>query len=114
MTAYKTIVQLNHHDETLYKSSLRQLSNLKTALPEVLVEVAVHGSAYSLLLASSSFKNTLEHLHQQGIEWLLCQNTLNAHQLTSDNLLPFVKIIPSAVAHIVVRQSEGWSYLKMG
>jgi uncharacterized protein len=73
-----------------------------------------HGAGIELLFNDSPVKNKLHLLHEKGVTFLFCQNTLTDRKIKISKFLAFSKIVPSGVAHIIVRQSEGWSYIKAG
>ncbi len=110
---YKVVIQLSGNDPTLQKSTIGQVNNILKALDNIDVEVVTHSHGIEMLLNNSHLKNNLEQLHQKGIAFLVCQNAMAAQNIDKDYLLPFAQVIPSAVAHLIVRQAEGWSYLKM-
>ena len=41
-----------------------------------------------------------------------CQNALNAHQLSKEDLCDFVTIVPAGVIELAQRQEEGYAYIK--
>ncbi len=111
---YKVIIQLSSNDILVQKATITQLNNILNAFSNIQIEVTMNGGGIELVLLEGSMANTLEQLHDKGITFLVCQNTLNQKNLDHKSLLPFCKIIPSAIAHIIVRQSESWSYIKAG
>ena len=42
----------------------------------------------------------------------MCRNTLTARGLSEADLHPQAEVVPSGVAHLVLRQAEGWAYLR--
>ncbi|RNI28068.1 hypothetical protein EFA69_18495 [Rufibacter immobilis] len=112
----KVVFQLSNHDPLVHKAMVKQLNNLLTAFEKgnIQTEVVVHGPGIELLLQESPLKNNLESLHRKGVLFLVCQNTLQEKKIAPDRLLPFSQIIPAGIAHVIVRQSEGWSYIKVG
>lgn len=111
---YKTVVQLYSGSMLIHKGLIRQAINLQNALPSVVIEIVAHGHGVDLLLYASPLSDDLQYLHERGVQFLVCQQALAERNIEESSLLPFVKIVPSAVAHLVVRQEEGWSYLKAG
>lgn len=111
---YNVVIQLTSDDEIVQKALLNQINNLLSSLPGINIEVVVHGNGISMLLENSSLKNNIERAYKSGIQFLACNNTLISHKLTPSNLFDLIKVIPSAVAHLVTRQYEGWAYLKAG
>ena len=114
MTIYKTVIQLSDSDTKAQESLITQLNNIKNAIENIEIEVVVHGNGLNLLYLNNRYYEPLKKLHDQDVHFLVCHNTLSAKQVTIDSLLPFCNVIPSALAHIIDRQSEGWSYIKAG
>jgi uncharacterized protein len=111
---YQVVFQLSSSDTLIHKSLTKQLNNLLTAMPGITIEVVTHGPGITFLQKSSTVKNNLDKLQQQGITFLACRNTLLEKKIDPASLLPFVNVIPAGLAHIIRRQSEGWSYIKAG
>ncbi|PSL45538.1 hypothetical protein CLV51_104243 [Chitinophaga niastensis] len=79
----------------------------------IAVEVVVHGDAWHLLLATGNpFAEKVQSLQERSVQFLICRNTMNAHQLEVNQLLPSIEIVPAAIAHLVERQAAGWSYIR--
>ncbi len=113
--SYKVVIQLSIDDPEVHQSVIQQIQNLIDDLPHIIIELVIHSRGIQIALKSCSLKNKLEYLvkhHEACI--LVCSNTLRSQSLNAEDLMPFVKVIPSAVGHLVRRQQEGWSYLKAG
>lgn len=110
----RVVIQLSSNDTLVHRSLLKQLNNIQKAFNTVTIEVVAHGPGIELLSKQSPFKNTVAVLNQKGIAFLVCQNTLNEKNVSPGELVSLIKIIPSGLAHVITRQSEGWSYLKAG
>ena len=110
---YKVVIQLSANDPKIQKATIGQVNNILKALKNIRIEVVTHSHGIELLFTNSALKNNLEKLHEKGVVFLVCQNAMNAQNIEKDSLLPFAVIIPSAVAHLIIRQDEGWSYLRM-
>lgn len=109
---YKVVIQLSANELLVQKATVSQLNNILNALQSVSVELVMHGPGIDLILKDATLKNTLEQLNEKGIQFLVCKNTLNQKNLDHTSLLPFCQIVRSALAHIIVRQHEGWSYIR--
>ena len=110
----RVVFQLSSNDTLVHKSLVKQLNNLLTAINNVEIEVITHGPGVTMLQENSAVKNNLEKLEKRGVKFLVCRNTLNEKKIDPKTLLPISSIIPAGLAHIIVRQSEGWSYIKAG
>ncbi|MCW3466468.1 DsrE family protein [Chitinophaga nivalis] len=99
------------------KALLGQLNNLlqyfSSRETRIAVEVVVHGDAWPLLLSHENpYTEKIMSLVAREVKWLICQNTLNSHQLDATQLFAFTAVVPAAVAHLVERQAAGWAYIK--
>ena len=110
---YKVVIQLSGNDSTLQKATIGQVNNILKALENIDIEVVTHSHGIEMLFNNSPLKNNLEILHEKGVAFLVCQNAMSAQHIEKNSLLPFAQVIPSAVAHLIVRQAERWSYLRM-
>ncbi|GAL87676.1 hypothetical protein MYP_4906 [Sporocytophaga myxococcoides] len=112
---YKVVFHLGTNDEQVWKSLIKQIGNVQKEVPAIIVEVITHGLGVELLFSNSRFSNVLEEMANRGILFSACRNTLNERGVSSSSdLISVARIIPSALAHLIFRQSEGWSYIKVG
>ena len=109
---HKVVLQLTSNDPAVQKSALSHIYNISKAFDQIEIELVTHGNGIELLLKTSSFENHLQKLQEEGVKLLVCKNALYEKKLSDSEVLPFCQVIPSAVAHLIMRQSEGWSYLR--
>lgn len=75
--------------------------NLLLAYPNVDLELVVN---------SAALPDALDVNDAAIIERLvLCQNSLNAQQLTAPSHL---KVVPAAIVYLAQRQQQGWGYVR--
>ncbi|WP_299251585.1 DsrE family protein [uncultured Cytophaga sp.] len=111
---YKVVIQLSNNDIAVQKATISQLNNILNAFEAIEVELVMNGAGIDLLLSETLYQNTLAGLHDKGIQFVVCKNTLNHRNLSTSSVLAFARIVPSAIAHLILRQHEGWSYIKAG
>lgn len=102
--------------------ALRALSNIRNhlrAAPEDKLVVVAHGEGVRFLIDGSRdrdgkpFDEAVAALARQGVEFRVCRNTLTAHDIPADKLLPQASLVPSGVAEIARLQArEGFVYLR--
>lgn len=114
VNSYKVVFQLSTADTQVHKGFVKQLNNLAAATDDIEIEVVVHGPGAEFLKKESKFKSEIEHFAASGVTFLICRNTLKEKKINENELLPQVKIIPAAIVHIIKRQAENWSYIKVG
>ena len=114
MKGNNVVIQISSGEKEVQKAILSQIKNLLKAMPGIGIELVIHSHGISFVLKESRWQKHLENFHQQGVSILVCKNTLDSLKLTKNELFSSTKVIPSAVAHLVKRQMEGWAYLKAG
>jgi hypothetical protein len=113
---HNIVVQLNTADTASWSSVIGNIKNIQKAWPNNLnVEVVVHGKAIDFLVKDKTyFTQEIQLLASQGIKFNACQNTMRKHNISPEMLLKIAGIVPSGVVEIVMKQEDGWSYLKSG
>ena len=115
-TTHKVVVQLNSADTAAWGGVIGNIKNLSKIWPDQLqIEVVVHGRALDFLVASKShLVNDVEHLSKKGIVFSACENTMGKYGITKQMLIPSVFTVPSGVGEVILKQEQGWSYLRAG
>jgi len=113
---HQVVMQLNTADTAEWSSMLGNIRNLqKVWTGHVKVEVVVHGKALNFLVASKShLVADVDAMTKLGVVFNACENTMNKYGIKKEMLIPSVSSVPSGVAELVIKQEEGWSYLKTG
>lgn len=113
---HNIVIQLNTADTASWSSVIGNIKNIQKALTSNLnVEVVVHGKAIDFLVKNKTFfADDIQLLASQGVQFNACQNTMRKHNITQDMLLKVAGTVPSGVVEIVLKQEQGWSYLKSG
>lgn len=99
--------------------SMRNIQNHLAVDPTVKIVVVAHGAGIDFLLkdardtAGNAFANSIDELSLRGVEFRLCNFTLETRQIDRSRVVPEARIVPSGVAEVTRLQArEGYSYLK--
>ena len=113
---HQVVMQLNSADTAVWSGMLGNIRNFQKVWPgNVAIEVVVHGKALNFLVASKShLVPDVEAMTKLGVVFNACENTMNKYGIKKEMLIPSVSSVPSGVAELVIKQEEGWSYLKTG
>ena len=113
---YKVIMQLMSGETPVIKSAASQINNLQKALPdEVDIELVCHGqSLHFVLNESGEWTSIISQLLATGVEIVACENMLTANAKSKSDVFPGINTVPAAIAEIVIKQQQGWSYIKAG
>ena len=113
---HQVVMQLNTADTAVWSSTLGNIRNFQKIWPgKVTIEVVVHGKALNFLVTDKShLVSEIEAMIKLGVVFNACENTMNKYGIRKDMLIPSASSVPSGVAELVMKQEEGWSYLKTG
>lgn len=113
---HKVVIQLNTADTAAWGGVIGNIKNLSKVWPgNIKIEVVVHGKALDFLVAAKSHLVTdIDQLAKKGVVFNACENTMGKYGITKQMLIPSVFTVPSGVAEIILKQEEGWSYLRAG
>jgi intracellular sulfur oxidation DsrE/DsrF family protein len=113
---HQVVMQLNSADTAVWSGMLGNIRNFQKVWPgNVAIEVVVHGKALNFLVASKShLVPDVEAMIKLGVVFNACENTMNKYGIKKEMLIPSVSSVPSGVAELVIKQEEGWSYIKTG
>ena len=114
--SHKVVIQLNTADTAAWSGVIGNIKNLSKVWPgNIKFEVVVHGKALDFLVAAKSHLVTdIDQLAKKGVVFNACENTMGKYGITKQMLIPSVFSVPSGVAEIILKQEEGWSYLRAG
>ena len=55
----------------------------------------------------------MQKLNDAGVVFKVCNNSLEAHEISKDEVIPFVRIVPVGVLELILVQDEGYAYIKV-
>jgi intracellular sulfur oxidation DsrE/DsrF family protein len=105
-----------HIDEIIKsKLVLGNINNLIKDLGEknLEIELLTNSEAVKLLLTDANiFSEELNSLKLKNVVFAVCANSLHQMGLDKDLLFDFCVIVPSGVGELVIRQTNGYTYIK--
>ena len=114
----KVVYHVNTDVETA-AAILNNISNELNASPSDKIVVVTHGPGVDFLLNNAKdskgreFSGQVSALAGRGVEFKVCNNTLQTRKIDASNLLMETSIVPSGVAEVARLQAkEGFVYLK--
>lgn len=113
---HKVVVQMNTADTAAWSSTIGNIRNLQKIWPNNLqVELVVHGKALDFLVKEKThLANDIIAMSKEGIVFAACENSMRKHHIEKSQLLTQAITVPSGVGELVLKQEDGWSYLKSG
>ena len=112
---HRVVFQVTKGETADQNQVIGQLNNILRALPNAEIEVICHGTALPLVLqAESQVKEGITDLLSRGVVFAACENTMRRAKASKEDLISGVITVPSGLAEIIIRQEQGWAYIKAG
>ena len=112
---YRLVVDMVSADTSDHGAILRQIRNLWKELPGAQVQIVMHGKALTMVQKDKAvMADKIMALQKEGVIFSVCRNTMKRYNLTEKDFIPSATFVPAAIAELVKKQQEGWSYIKAG
>ncbi len=113
---YKVVFDLTSGDTADHQSVIRWLNGIIQGNPDAKLEVVLYGQSLSMVTAGkSTVAAQVEDLAKnKNISFRVCAVAMKHHHLTKSDLLPGVDTVPDGITEIVLKQGQGWGYIKAG
>jgi intracellular sulfur oxidation DsrE/DsrF family protein len=115
-------IKVVYHLNEGMEQAVRAVGNIRNHLsadPNAKIQVVTHGRGIDFLLkdakkpTGAAFSNDVEELSLRGIEFKVCNNTLQTRKIDLVQVVGDAKIVPSGVAEVARLQAkEGYVYLR--
>ena len=115
LKALKIVFQLTSSDTLVHKALVKQIQNALTAAPNAKIEVVCHSNGIEFLTAAKTkFAQNITDLKAKGVEFAACENTLRERKIQKSEIVTDAFFVPAGIIEVVIKQDEGWAYLKAG
>ena len=111
---HKIVIQVSDNDAAKWNLALNNAKNLQddVGAANVDVEIVAYGPGIGMLKADAPVSNRVGDAVKGGVKVSACENTMRGQKLTKEDMNPAVGYVPSGAAEIMIRQGEGWAYLR--
>ena len=111
---YKVVFDLTSRDTLDQRNVIRWLNEISRSNPAAKLEVVMYGKGLELVVKDKSYvPEAVTQLEaNKNISFKVCAIAMKNNNVTQDQLLAGVEIVPDGIFEIVSRQKEGWGYIK--
>ena len=112
---HRIVFHLSNADTLVHKALVTQVVNVLEVWKNAKIEVVVHNNGIGFMkTAESRVIKEIEALKAQGVVFAVCENTLKKRKIEKTQILPSATFVPVGLAEIIMKEEEGWSYIKAG
>lgn len=107
------VFHLDEADPTKHALALSNMGNLLKDLGEgTPIELVMNGPGLGAALANAPHADRVRELLSRGASMAACANSMRENDVSVEQLIDGVHVVPSGVGQLVMRHWEGWAYLR--
>jgi intracellular sulfur oxidation DsrE/DsrF family protein len=113
---HKIVFQLASQDTLVWKGLINNLKHIKEGWGDnVKMVIIAHGPGIEFLVADKTTQQKpISKFFNMGVEFIACENTMRQKNISKDSMIKEATYVQMGLGEIVLRQEEGWSYIKAG
>ena len=107
-------MQVSDADPAKWNLALNNARNVQqdVGAANVDLEIVAYGPGIGMLKRDSPVAARLKDATDAGIKLMACQNTMANQKLVAADMSPVVGYVPSGVSELMLKQGEGWAYVR--
>ena len=111
---YKVVFDLTSDDPADQGAVLRWLREVGTVKPETDKDVVMYGRGLALVVPgrSSQLEEVKQAIARPHVSFKVCEISMRNQKVEKSQLLPNVGTVPDGIGEIVLKQKQGWGYIK--
>lgn len=111
---HKVIFQMSTADNEEQLGLISNLESLKKGWGDkIQIEVVAHGPGITFLMKEKSVAaEGIQKMIKQGVVFVACENTMTKKNIQKEQLLDGIDTVPMGIGEIILKQEQGWSYIK--
>ena len=114
--SYRVVFDLTSRDSLDQKAVMRWVHEITSSNPEAKVEVVMYGKGFELVMPEKSayLPEVNEAVKNPNVAFRVCQVALKNNGVDRSRVLKDVQTVPDGIYEILMRQRDGWGYIKVG
>lgn len=111
---YRVLFDLTSRDSIDQKNVVRWLKEISEGNPNAKMEVVMYGKGLELAVKDRSYvSDDISRLSaNKNISFKVCAIAMKNNNISRDQLLAGIDVVPDGIYEIISKQREGWGYIK--
>ena len=112
---YKVVFDLTSKDTSDHKSVIRWLNGISQSNADARLEVVFYGQSLGMVTQDKSTvaEDIKKLIVNKNISFKVCEAAMKRHNIGKSQLLPGIETVPDGIYEIILKQGEGWGYIKV-
>jgi uncharacterized protein len=112
---YRVVFDLTSRDSLDQKAVVRWIREISESSPKAQMEVVMYGKGFELVMPERTTKlaEVQEAAKNPNVTFKVCEIALKNNSTSRDQLIKEVQTVPDGIHEIVMKQQQGWGYIKV-
>ena len=111
---YKVLFDLTSKDTADHKSVISWLNGISQSNADARLEVVFYGQSLGMVTKDKSTvaEEVKKLAANKNISFKVCEAAMKRQNIDKSQLLPGIETVPDGIYEIMLKQNEGWGYIK--
>jgi uncharacterized protein len=112
---YRVVFDLTSRDTLDQRAVLRWLKEVGGSSPDAKMEVVMYAKGFELVMPDRSAfaADVKEAMKNPNVSFRVCAIALKNNNVAKSQLLAGVETVPDGIHELVMKQQDGWGYIKV-
>ena len=112
---YNIVFDLTTSDTATHQRLIRWINGILTSHPDAKIEVVFYGKALDMIVKDKSTVagDVMKLGTDKKVIFAACEHAMQVFNISKSQLLNGVTTVPDALYELVIKQAEGYGYIKV-
>jgi len=112
---YNIVFDLTTSDTATHQRVIRWINGILTSHPDAKIEVVFYGKALDMIVKDKSTVagDVIKLGTDKKVTFAACEHAMQVFNISKNQLLNGVTTVPDALYELVIKQAEGYGYIKV-
>ncbi len=111
---YKVAFDVTSKDTIVHQMLVRWIKGITASDPAAEIEVVFYAKSLDMVTKgkSSVAQDVMKYAASKNVAFVVCEAAMKNNNVDKSQLITGVKTVPDGIYELVMRQKEGWGYIK--
>ena len=112
---YNIVFDITTSDTATHQRVIRWINGILDSHPDAKIEIVFYGRALDMVVKDKSIvaADVIKLSAEKKVNFVACEHAMEVFNIKKDQLLSGVTSVPDALYELVVKQAEGYGYIKV-
>ena len=112
---YNIVFDLTTSDTATHQRLIRWINGILTSHPDAKIEVVFYGKAFDMIVKDKSTVSgdVIKLGTNKKVTFAVCEHAMQVFNISNNQLLNGVSTVPDALYELIIKQAEGYGYIKV-